>query len=238
MMQQQENSPSYKCNDYMSTTHVVTPCHREALCHWGYHTVATCLHISPSSCATTISYFDRFLSSSSPTATGALSDPGELQLAFVACLVIALKSHAGFKVELDYVSDKICGNMYTSTEINCMEREILQALNWRLTGPTAYDFIDYFLEVTPHLEEDEKERVLNFSKNVMEFAMTKYAVAIRRPSELAFTVMSYAIDFAGLASSDCLLGLRMVLGLDPLNDPELASLYQTMTGLILEWILS
>ena len=238
VMQQQENSPSYRCNDYMSTTHVVTPIHREALCHRGYYTIATYVGITPSTCATAISYFDRFLSSSSPTARRALLDLHELQLAFIVCLVIAVKSHAEFKVEPDYVSNVFCGNVYTPAEINCMEREILQALSWRLTGPTAHDFIEYFLEMTAHLEGDERTRVFYFSKGLVDFAMPKYNVAIRRPSELAFTVISCAVQYVGLGSLECLPSLQMVSGFDLLNDPELVSLYQTMTGLIREWIAS
>ena len=237
-MQQQENSPSYRCNDYMSTTHIVTPSHREALCRWGYHTVAVSVGITPSTCVTTISYFDRFLSSSSPAARRALSDHREFQLAFVACLVIAVKAHAEFMAEPEYVSKVVCVNQYTSAEINCMEREVLQALSWRLTGPTAHDFIDYFLEETPYLDGNEKTRVLYFSKGLVEFAMTRYAVAIRRPSELAFTAMSCGVQCAGLGSFDCLPSLMMVSGLDPSNDPELASLYQMMTGLFREWVAS
>lgn len=236
VMQQQEQSPPHKCNDYMSTTSIVTPSHREALCNWGYQTIAACNGISRSTCVTAILYFDRFLSSSSPAVTGALSDPCEFQLAFVTCLVIALKVHPGFIVETDFVSNVVCKNMYHSEEINCMEIEVLRALSWKINGPTAHDFIEYFLEIIPNLEADEKERVIFFSKGLVEFAVTKYAVGIRRPSEVAFTAISYAFQYAGLGSADCLSFLKTLSGLDPLNDPQLASFYGTTNTLILEWI--
>jgi hypothetical protein len=144
VMHQQENSTSYRFVDYMSTeTNVLRPPDREALCNWGYQTVAACNGVNRSTAAKAISFFDRFLGTSAPAAQQALADVGDSQLAFVACLVIALKVHPGFNVETDFVSNVVCGNIYDASEIIAMELHVLQALGWKLNGPTPHDFIDY-----------------------------------------------------------------------------------------------
>jgi hypothetical protein len=39
--------------------------------------------------------------------------------------------------------------MYDANEIIAMELNVLQALKWKLNGPTPHDFIDYYLELVP-----------------------------------------------------------------------------------------
>jgi hypothetical protein len=144
VMHQQENSTSYRFVDYMSTeTNVLRPPDSEALINWGYRAVVTCNGVSRSTAAKAISFFNRFLGTSTPAAQQALADVGDSQLAFVACLFIALKVHPGFKVETNFVSNVVCGNMYDASELIAMELRVLQALGWKLNGPTPHDFIDY-----------------------------------------------------------------------------------------------
>ena len=132
-MQQQEKSASNRCTDYISSIHNVvdfSSSDRQALCDWGFKTIAACNGISRTTAAVAISYFDRFLGSSTMSAQRALSDIPRIQLAFVACLIISLKVKGGLSVESEFVSDTVCRNMYTAQEINDMEIEVLQALEW------------------------------------------------------------------------------------------------------------
>ena len=222
----------------MSISDIVTPSHRQALCRWGFQTIAACHCISHSTAIVAISYFDRFLGSSSSAANRALSDLRELQLAFVACLVIALKAHSGLNVECDFVSNVVCRNTYDSEEIMSMEVQVLQSLSWKLNGPTAHDFIDYFVDATPHLEGSHKRSIKHLSKALVEISFDEYDVAIQYPSEVAFTAISYSLDYAGLHSLNCLPFLKMIAGFDPVNDLQLTSrlgsLNQVMVVLVHE----
>ena len=236
-MQQQEKTQSYKCTDYISTSQVVTPSLREALCKWGYQTIAACTGgATRSTVVVAISYFDRFLSTSAPMANRALSDIYYFQLAFVTCLVIALKVQAGFNVEHDFVSRVITKDMYDTEEITSMEIQILQALSWKMSGPTAHDFIDYFLEATPRMDWSYKESMKHVSKALAESAITNYTVALRYPSEVAFTAIrcAFHLNSAELVSSGSLKFLEMVSGVDPTDNAELASLFETMLCVVNE----
>jgi hypothetical protein len=151
-MKEQEQAEAYKCDDYMSYANGLYPSDRTALCNWGYQIITACKGVSRLTAVKAFSYFDRFLSTSSHIAQHALEDIRVSQLAFVASLVIALKVDSGFNVEPDFVSKFICTDMYDAEQINKMELEILQALEWRVNGPTPHDFIDSFLEIIPSIK--------------------------------------------------------------------------------------
>eukprot|EP00956_Cyclotella_meneghiniana_P024983 scaffold51153_cov51-Cyclotella_meneghiniana.AAC.1 len=147
VMQQQERSASYRCLDYLSNTQVLSPSVRLALCDWAYKTIAACDGVDRSTAIMAFTYFDRFLSSNARAAKRALNDLQECQLAFVTSLVIAIKCRSGFKVEYDFVSKVVTGDAYDEEELSYMEIEILEALDWKLNGPSSHDFIGYFLEL-------------------------------------------------------------------------------------------
>jgi hypothetical protein len=235
-MQHQEKSISYKCSDYISTAKVlVSASDRQALCNWGYQTIAACNGVSRSACVVAILYFDRFLSSSAPAAKRALEDIHDFQLAFVTCLVIALKVHSGFNVESEFVSNVVCKNMYDAEDIIGMEIEILKALEWRMSGPTPHDFIDHFLEAIPSIGGIHHEFLSRFSKGLVELAMMRYNVAIQAPSEIAFASICCALQYAEFSSTiDSLsyLNLKVISGLS-LTDVK--SLFEIMLNVVHEF---
>jgi hypothetical protein len=168
-MQQQEKSQAYRCIDYMSSSTSLCPDGRLALCNWGYKTVAACDGIRPATAVTAISHFGLFMGSNSRSVELARADIGTAQLAFVTCLVIVLKTHSGFNVRSDFVSNTICRDMYCADEIIQMELEILQSLQWRLNGPLPHDFINSFLQVViPFVDSRHLNFLTTCSKGFVE----------------------------------------------------------------------
>jgi hypothetical protein len=245
VMQEQEKSEAYKCKDYMSLTNVLGPSDRAALCDWGYRVIEACKGISRLTAVKAFSYFDRFLSLSAQSASAqcALQDIGVSQLAFVASLVIALKVHSGFNVEPDFVSDVLCNHMYNAKDINNMEMEILQALEWRVNGPTPHDFIDSFLEIAPLIKAPHRDFLTRVSKFIVELAVVRYPIALHQPSEIAFASICCALQtleavtFTSIDSVSVLHYLQMVSGLS-FDDPALKHLFNTMVCLNQEFHLS
>ena len=241
-MLKQEKSSSYKCIDYISASHsgdseaAFSCSDRQALCNWGYQAIKACNDISNSTVLAAITYFDRFLSSSAIIVNEIRFDIPRVQLAFVCCLVIALKVNSGFHVESDFVSEAICKNMYEAQELIDMEIEILRVLSFKLSGPTGHDFIDYFLEVTPCLEDYYKWFVSKFSKALVDLAVTKYAMAIHLPSEIALAAICCTLEYAGLTSTNSLSFLQTISGLD-MNDAKLRSLFKTMIRLVVHELI-
>ena len=190
MREQEQNA--YKSSDYLNSEKVtVSSSDRNALCNWAF---AVCNNVQRSTAAVAFSYFDRFMGKSSIAAKQALTDIHDFQLAFVSCLVIALKVHSGFNVESDFVSNVVCSNMYDKEEIIEMEMHILQALEWRMSGPTPHDFIDRFIEVLPVMEDVHLDFLTRFSKALAEDALADYSMALQAPSSIAFASMFCALQ--------------------------------------------
>ncbi|KAL7481786.1 hypothetical protein ACHAW6_007509 [Cyclotella cf. meneghiniana] len=235
IMQKQERK-AYRCSDYMTSPNtVVSASDRQALCNWGYITIAACHCVDRSAAVVAFSYFDRFMSTSHPSAQRALVCIHDYQLAFVACLVIALKVHSGFNVEADFVSSVVCSNMYEAEEIIEMEKQVLEALQWRLTGPTPHDFIDRFLEVVQPIETVHLEFLTHFSKALAEFSLTKYSIALHAPSIIAYSSILCALEYLDSMSSIDSFSFRryleMISGLNA-NDPKVRDLCKTMISLM------
>lgn len=209
----------------------VNPYDRESLCRWGYSIIKSFRGVDKLVVAVAISYFDRFLSSSDPSARQALKDRFQLQLVFIASLVIALKVHSGFTVETNFVSEVLCDGSYSVKEITGMENKILVALNWCLNGPTPHDFIDGFLEAIP-IKPHDVEFVSHYSKNLAETGVAmSYHVAMQSPSKIAFASMCCSLHYIdGLAIID---DLQAMTGFN-FDDQELQQILKTMLVLMQE----
>jgi hypothetical protein len=242
-MQEQEKSEAYKCDDYMSHTKAVCPSDRLALCNWGYQVIAASNGVSRLTAVIAFSYFDRFLSTPTRVAHCVLEDIGLCQLAFVASLVIALKIHSGFNVEPDFVSNVMCNEMYDAEQINKMELAILQALEWRVNGPTPHDFIDGFLAIVPWIKAPHLDFLTRVSKAIAELAVSRYSVALHQPSAIAFVSIYCALQtleaatFTSIDSVSIVNYLQIVSGLS-FDDPAIRSLFNTMVCLSSEFSYS
>jgi hypothetical protein len=136
--------------DYLSSSSAtITAADRHALCSWSYEIIESLSNINSEVACIGMSYLDRFMATSSPRAKTALTTRHEYQLATVACMVIALKNCGGVKLGTEFVAKVMCNDMYTSDELDVMEMEVLQALSWRLNGPSPHEFIDAIVGLLP-----------------------------------------------------------------------------------------
>ena len=190
VMQEQEKAESYRIVNYLRFRTQLGSADRQALCNWGYQTIVACSGVNRFAVVKAISYFDRYMSSSSQC-----RELEAIQLAFVASLVIALKVDEGFNVELDFVASVITKDAYSEEEISRMEMEILQALEWRLNGPTPHEFIDRYLDAIPGIEASHFDLLNRFSKTVAEVATTTYSFALHYPSVIAFGAICCALEY-------------------------------------------
>lgn len=175
--------------------HMVSANHRYQLCKWACSFLSLCsfdLYIA----ITAFSYFDRFLCSPHPQAKLALTSRDQFQLVFVTALVLAFKAKNGMDVELDFFTEKICCGMYSGEELATTEMKMLEALSWKLNGPSPHDFIEYYVEL---LDVDSRcepllASLIEDSKLVAASAMMHYPNALKMPSSIALTSMIKAIE--------------------------------------------
>jgi hypothetical protein len=136
------------------------------------------------------------MATSSPRAKAALTTRHEYQLATVACTVIAIKNRGGIKhLGSDFVSDIVCHGLYTSDELDGMEMEVLQALSWRLNGPSPHELIDALVGLLPTSSsddaEDESSSILlsKYSKMQVDAAVLEYDLALQSSQALAYSAI-------------------------------------------------
>jgi len=197
--------------DYLGPSHkhkaAVTRADRRTMAEWSYDTVRSCA-ISREIACVGIQYFDRFLCTSSPRAEDALASRREFQLAFIACLVLAVKCRAGLQVDAAFVSGTLCQKLYDEGEVIGMERDVLSALQWRLNGPSPHEFIAGMVALLPpgaaRVVEGGAdgaalaERLTTLARKQAEVAMLDYATALRQsPSSIAHAALMTAMQSIG-----------------------------------------
>jgi hypothetical protein len=180
-----------------SSSATITAEDRHVLCLWSYQMIESLFSkLSREISCIGISYLDRFMATSSERAQVALISRYEYQLAMVACMVIALKNRGGVKLDTTFVADVMCQNIYTTNELDAMEMEVLQALSWRLNGPSPHEFINGLVRLLPSIAfygdgSDESPLLLlsEHSKIRVETAILDYELALQSSLSLAYAAL-------------------------------------------------
>ena len=172
-----------------------------------------------------MSYLDRFMASGVRRSRRAMTDRKEYQLAAMTALYMAIKLNEPLEMETKLLSDLSRG-CYTTAEIATMEIEILEALRWRVAGPTPLEFVQHFLAVGLHdTEANEHPAVeatlLDFSRFQTELAIGMPALLSVTPSRIALAAILNSmegIDDVALNPFERITFLRSIeatSGLDP-----------------------
>ena len=172
-----------------------------------------------------MSYLDRFMASGVRRSRRAMTDRKEYQLAAMTALYMAIKLNEPLEMETKLLSDLSRG-CYTTAEIATMEIEILEALRWRVAGPTPLEFVQHFLAVGLHdTEANEHPAVeatlLDFSRFQTELAIGMPALLSVTPSRIALAAILNSmegIDDVALNPFERITFLRSIeatAGLDP-----------------------
>lgn len=136
-----------------------------------------------------ISFLDRFMASGVKRAQGAMIDRKEYQLAAMTALYMAIKLNEPLEMETKLLSDLSRG-CYNTAEIAKMELDILDALGWRVAGPTPLAFVQHFLAVGLHGTEAAahpavEATLLDFSRFQTELSIGIPALLSISPSRIA-----------------------------------------------------
>ena len=146
-----------------------------------------------------MSYLDRFIASGySFRSRTALTDRKEYQLAAMTTLMMAIKLNEPLEMETKLLSDLSRG-CYTTAEIATMEIDILEALDWRVNGPTPLEFVQHFLAVGLHDTEAANHpaveaTLLDFSRFQTELAIGMPALLSVTPSRIALAAILNSME--------------------------------------------
>lgn len=197
MVLQEENE--YLCFDYLIVNEALTKkaakpvdhdC-RVKMCEWCYQVVDFC-KFRRETVGIGMSYLDRYLCSDK--GKKALGDRKEYQLVAMTCLYIAIKLHEPLEMETSLLADLSRG-CYTEMEFANMEGKILEALVWRVSGPTALGFIQHFLMFLPEtIHQAVATAIFDYARYQTELAVADHSCVKLRPSIVGMAALLNAVE--------------------------------------------
>lgn len=160
---------------------------RSAMCTWSQQ-LTDITKLSRLAVSRSMDYLDRFIASGHERAQRALFDKREYQLASMTSLYIAIKLHEPLAIDSSLLAE-ISAGCYTAKEIVDMESDILQALEWRVNGPTAQEFVCHLLAMLNpegyYYNLDTLGSFLDAATFQCELAATDYDLSMCNPSVVA-----------------------------------------------------
>jgi hypothetical protein len=197
MLFQEENE--YQCIDYLVANEALRKkaakpvdedC-RVKMCEWCYQVVDFC-KFRRETVGIGMSYLDRYLCSDK--GKSALGDRKEYQLVAMTCLYIAIKLHEPLEMETSLLADLSRG-CYTEMEFANMEKTILEAVEWRVSGPTPLAFVLHFLTFLPDsLHTGVEEAIWDYARYQTELAIADHSFVKLRPSAIGMAALLNAME--------------------------------------------
>ena len=197
-MRQQEET-AYLCHDYLAITADVRSTARKPvdedcrvkMTEWSYQVVDFC-KFRRETVAIGMSFLDRFLST--PAGIHALLDRKSYQLAAMTTLYMAIKLHEPIEMETSLLADLSRG-CYNEVEIAEMEGDILEALRWRVMGPTPLAFVQHFLALLPsNIHASVANAVMDYARFQTELAVSDYSFVVCPYSHIAMASVLNAVE--------------------------------------------
>jgi hypothetical protein len=139
-----------------------------------------------------MSYLDRYLAALDNRT--AVTDRKFYQLVAMTSLYIAIKIHEPLEMETSLLADLSRG-CYTDLQIAEMELEILEALEWRLAGPTPLCFVQHFIALFPDTVDFRiKSAIMDYVRYQTELAVSSIKLVPRLASEIALATILNAME--------------------------------------------
>ncbi|KAL7537832.1 hypothetical protein ACHAXR_008119 [Thalassiosira sp. AJA248-18] len=147
MIKQDEN---YRCPNYLKGSEDMNEAMslRSKTCKWILDTVHAAKY-QRETAVIAISYLDRFICvRSSSRAREARHNRTQYQLVAMTCLYISIKITEAVGISASTFS-RLSGGHNSEEDIVSCEKDILAALQWRVNGPSPFQFVSYILELLP-----------------------------------------------------------------------------------------
>lgn len=197
MLIQEENE--YSCFDYLAANEatlkqVAKPVDEDCrvkMCEWCYQVVDFC-KFRRETVGIGMSYVDRYMCSSK--GKKALGDRKEYQLVAMTCLYIAIKLHEPLEMETSLLADLSRG-CYTEMEFANMEQDILEAIDWRVSGPTPLAFVLHYLAFLPEIVPSSVvEAIFDYARYQTELGIADHCFVKSKPSVVGMAALLNALE--------------------------------------------
>ena len=185
---------------------------RRLMAEWCLKVVDRC-SFSRDTASIAMNMLDRFLSS--PQGEAAIKRRHVFQLASMTCLYTAIIVHESEALQPQTIV-QLSRGMFTVKEVEEMELEILFAIQWKTSPPTAWTFVKHFLEVAPQQDscKETHEKVMKLAKLQTELTVVDYDYVTKSASSIAYAALANAYDMLKISNTDYLEVLGILLEID------------------------
>lgn len=164
---------------------------RGKMCQWCFHVINYC-NFRRETVVIGMSFLDRYLCTEQ--GRSALLSQKKYQLVAMTALYIAIKISEPLEVDTSLLSELSQG-MYEEMDFVHMEQSILEALDFRVSGPTSLSFVQQFMVLAPiTIHPDVIGVIMDFARYQTELLVTDQSFATIRPSEAAFAAVLNAME--------------------------------------------
>ena len=172
---------------------------RTTLVKYGYRFVDFC-DCPREVVAIAMNYMDRFLGTPcgwqwlavgiQPSQRGTF-----LNLVFMTALYTAMKLHAPSAVSSGTVA-VLSRGLFTTEQVEYMERIMIETLEWRLHPPTALAFVRHLLDIVPTqlLDATTRDALYDVVRLQIQLAVSDYSFVTTRASTLALCAINVALQ--------------------------------------------
>ena len=194
-----QESTTYKVKDYITQSaqhrkHGTKPVDSECrirMTEWCYQVVDFC-KFRRETVAIGMNFLDRYLASR--LGRSALCNRKEYQLAAMTALYLAIKINEQLQVEVSLLADLSHG-CFSKIQFVKLERKLLQAIEWRVNGPTCLSILSHLMTLLPpDVHPDVVDSVMDYARFQFELAVAEQSFAFFKSSEVAMAALLNAID--------------------------------------------
>mmetsp|Transcript_30592 Transcript_30592/g.52235 ORF Transcript_30592/g.52235 Transcript_30592/m.52235 type:complete len:346 (+) Transcript_30592:257-1294(+) len=186
-----------------SSSAIIDASCRAKVCRWIFRTVAHA-GMSRETAMIAMSYLDRFLWSKKTSRRTkaqqlrmerARRDRREYQLVAMTSLYVAIKIHES-SIEMDArTMSRLSRGFHSAQDILSCEREMLPCLQWKMNGPTSYQFIHYILELLPDATDlNAALKLYAGSRRQVELSVQDHVFVPIKRSTVAVAAMLNSLD--------------------------------------------
>lgn len=208
VMLSQESQSHYITKDYLKPSSrdshsrakkSITPVARAKIVRWLYD-IVDYFELERTTVAMAMSYMDRFMSTTAGKSSRSITS---YQLSCLACVFLATKTIETAHLDVDLLV-KASRGCYNRQEILDAEKEILDALNWRVCDVTpsclSSHLLGLLIKVVP-MDSRTTESLVDFTRFQVELSVAEYTCALRRPSTIALAAVLNSMELLDFTSS-------------------------------------
>ena len=186
---------------------------RKEIAQWCISVVKVCEY-SAETAAIIMSSLDRFVST--PEDSETLLDRFQYQLAALTAIYLSAKIHCARVLSSENVA-KLSRGAFTAEDVEAMERGMLKEIQWRVSPPTAMNFVRIYLDLLTLsnniFDRGTQDTVLELVGYQTNLSIVQFEISTTKASQIAKASLLIAVENIYSSNSEIYETMRRFLSL-------------------------